>query len=109
MKKLNFGFKMDIDKKKEKNNYVLRDNILLRKVFEKKFYIKNFRFFKKFSLMFLNQLTTLDELQLLGEGFLFKRKYVNDSCLNAFMDFKIYQEIKGILCDTNSFNLISKY
>jgi hypothetical protein len=51
----------------------------------------------------------LDGLQLLGEGFLFKRKYVNDNCFNMFMDFKVYQEIKAKLCVTNSFSLLSKY
>jgi hypothetical protein len=109
MKNLNFGVKRDLDNKKEKNNYVLGDKILLREILDKKFYIKNFKFFKKYNLLFLNQITTLDVSQLLGEGFLFKRKYVNDSCLNSFMDFKVYQKIKEKLCVMDSFELVSEY
>jgi hypothetical protein len=105
MKSLDFGFKMDSDNRKEKNNYVTGDKILLREILDKKFFIKNFRFFRKYNLLFLNQITTLDVSQLLGEGFLFKRKYINDSCLNSFMDFKVYQEIKEKLCVVDSFKL----
>jgi hypothetical protein len=49
MKKSDFGLKMDLDIKKEKNNYIFGDKMLLREILGKVFYIRHFKFFKKYN------------------------------------------------------------
>jgi hypothetical protein len=84
MNENNFNIKNDRNEKKIKNNYIRGDNILIRKILDKKFYINNFFFFKKYNLIFLNQITHLDRTQILGESFLKRRKNFNDVSIRFF-------------------------
>jgi hypothetical protein len=93
MNENNFNVKYD---PKIKNNYIRGDNILIRNILEKEFYIKNFKFFKKYNLIFLlNQLTTLDGSQILGESFFKRRKYCFNNLINS-KDLKIVIIIKKL-------------
>jgi hypothetical protein len=109
MKENNFGIKIDFDRTKIKNNYIQGDKNLLRNILDKKFYLKNFAFFKKYNLLFLNQITTLDGVQILGESFLKRRKYFVDICPNIFLNSKIFQQVREKLTLDNNYDLMHQF
>jgi hypothetical protein len=47
MNENNFSIRYDHNEEKIKNNYIRGDNIVLRKILEKEFYIVHFVFFSK--------------------------------------------------------------
>jgi hypothetical protein len=57
---------LELNKEKVKNNYIRGDKYSITQYFRKEFYLNHFGFFKKYNLIFLNQITTLDGAQILG-------------------------------------------
>jgi hypothetical protein len=102
MMKLNkFEFQHDSDVKKIKNNYIEGADYrspLIRTILKKDIYIKNFKFFFTYRLIFLDQILTLKGNQILGIQLLQQCGYVLEKMTKNHLDYHVeYEEIRNEL------------